>query len=76
MTQNYTLNDLVRLVYRETSRSQAEEIMNEMSYDFELAEEYEMLKNAARELPRVSFSPSKKTLENILNYSKNEALAV
>ena len=51
MTQNYTLNDLVRLVYDETSDLQAEEIKEEMAYDFELAEEYRMLKNAARELP-------------------------
>lgn len=76
MTQNYTLNDLVRLVYHETSRLQAEEIKEEMAYDFELAEEYEMLKNAARELPKVTFAPSKKSIDYILNYSRNTALAV
>ena len=76
MTQNYTLNDLVRLVYHETSRLQAEEIKEEMAYDFELAEEYEMLKNAARELPKVTFAPSKKSIDYILNYSRKTALAV
>ncbi|MCB0685480.1 MAG: hypothetical protein KDC53_03110 [Saprospiraceae bacterium] len=76
MTQNYTLNDLVRLVYHETSLRQEEELLEEISYDFELAEEYEMLKNASRELPKVTFSPSKKTLDSILDYSRNTALAV
>ena len=76
MTQNYTLNDLVRLVYHETSRLVAEEIKEEMAYDFELREEYEMLKNTARELPKVTFAPSTKSIDYILNYSRKTALAV
>jgi hypothetical protein len=76
MTQNYTLNDLVRLVYHETSRTQARELHEEMSHDFELAEEFAMLKNTARELPRVTFAPSKKCIDQILNYSKSTALAI
>lgn len=76
MTQNYTLNDLVRLVYHETSRGQEKEIREEMAYDFELAEEYEILRKAMRELPKVSFAPSRKSIDFILNYSKNTALAV
>ncbi len=76
MTQNYTINDLVRLVYHETSRRQAEELHEEISYDFELAEEYAMLKKAKRELPRVTFSPSQRCLDKILGYSRRKMLAI
>jgi hypothetical protein len=76
MTQNYTINDLVRLVYHETSCRQAEELHEEIAYDFELAEEYAMLKKAMRELPRVTFSPSQRCLDNILDYSRRTMLAI
>ncbi|MCB0665476.1 MAG: hypothetical protein KDC80_06625 [Saprospiraceae bacterium] len=76
MTQNYTLNDLVRLVYHETSAGREKEIREEMAFDFELAEEYEMLKKAVRELPKVTFSPSRKSIDSILDYSRNTAMAV
>jgi len=76
MTQNYTINDLVRLVYHETSHVQTLELQEEIADDFELAEEYLMLKKAVRELPKVTFTPSRKCLDSILSYSRRTALAV
>ena len=74
MTQNYTLNDLVRLLYRETSKLETKELREEMACDYELQEEYNILRQAARKLPKVTFSPSNKCLEEILNYSRRTAV--
>lgn len=76
MTQNYTLNDLVRLIYGETSRSKARALRAEMAYDYELREEYTSLIKAARELPKVAFAPSQGCLDNILRFSKEATLAL
>lgn len=76
MTQNYTLNDLVRLVYREASKAEASQLREEITYDYELAEEFTTLQKGARELPKVSFAPSKKCLDNILAYSRRTAFAL
>ncbi len=77
MTQDYTLlNDLVRLVYRETSSLETRHIREEISFDYELAEEYNTMRKAVRELPKVTFAPSPRCIDSILEYSRKSALAV
>ena len=76
MTQNYTLNDLVRLVYREVSPTEAKELNEEMKYDYELSEEFKVLQMATRELPKVTFSPSTECLDGILEYSKRSSFVL
>ncbi|NND34138.1 MAG: hypothetical protein HKN76_16240 [Saprospiraceae bacterium] len=76
MTQNYTLNDLVRLVYREVSPDEAKELKEEMTFDYELNEEFKALQMAAQELPKVTFSPSNGCLNSILDYSRRSSFVL
>ncbi len=75
MTKNYTIDDLVRLLYKEVSQTESALLQEELYADFELREDYNALLEASRELPRVSFSPRAKTIENILAYSRSTAMA-
>lgn len=70
----YTSNDLIRFIYKETSAKESIQIAEQISSDWNLKEEYEMLKDAYRQLPKVTFSPKKETLSNILGYSSTAKL--
>ena len=70
----YTSNDLIRFIYKETSAKESIQIAEQISSDWNLKEEYKMLKDAYRQLPKVTFSPKKETLSNILGYSSTAKL--
>jgi len=70
----YTTNDLIRFIYKETSAKESIQIAEQISSDWNLKEEYEILKDAYRQLPKVTFSPKKETLSNILGYSSTAKL--
>ncbi len=70
MVKNYTEKDLIRFIYKETSLRERMEIQEQINKDWSLREEYQLLLTAYKELPKVTFSPSKKAIQKILNFSK------
>jgi len=70
MTKTFTRNDLIRYIYQETTESEKQEIEQELLLDNKLFEEYKNLAEVSMELDRVELSPSEKTINKILNFSK------
>ena len=76
MEHNYTLNSLVRYLYKESSLLRSLEIENQINEDQNLRSYYLRLKKAFKSMPKVSFYPSDKTMDAILDYSKKTGLSV
>jgi hypothetical protein len=70
MTKTFTRNDLIRYIYQETTESEKKEIEQELLLDNKLFEEYKNLAEVSMELDRIDLSPSQKTINKILNFSK------
>jgi hypothetical protein len=70
MTKTFTRNDLIRYIYQETTESEKQEIEQELLLDNKLFEEYKNLAEVSMELDRIELSPSQKTINKILNFSK------
>jgi len=70
MTKTFTRNDLIRYIYQETTESEKNEIEQELLLDNKLFEEYKNLAEVSMELDRIELSPSQKTINKILNFSK------
>jgi hypothetical protein len=70
MTKTFTRNDLIRYIYQETTEREKQEIEQELLLDNKLFEEYKNLAEVSMELDRVELSPSEKTINEILNFSK------
>ena len=74
MKQNFTLNDLTRFVYNETSVFENEQIVEALNSDNELYAQFEELQVGKEMLPKVTFAPSPEAINNILRYSQETAL--
>ena len=74
MTQKFTQNDLIRFIYKETSVRETLAIQEALNNDFDLFVEYQELYRTFQQLPKVTFSPSKNAIQNILSYSQRSAL--
>lgn len=74
MKHKFTSNDLIRFLYKETSVAETMGIAESLSDDQLLLEEYQALKNNFQQLPKAKFSPSQRTIQNILRYSENSAV--
>ena len=70
MKQTFTINDLVRFLYHETSIQESMSLASELAEDVFLKEQFEELVEGKASLDRVSFVPSSNTLKNILAYSQ------
>ena len=70
MTKTFTRNDLIRYIYQETTEREKQEIEQKLLVDNKLFEEYKNLAEVSMELDRVDLSPSEKTINTILNFSK------
>jgi len=70
MTKTFTRNDLIRYIYQETTEREKKEIEQELLLDNRLFEEYKNLAEVSMELDRIDLSPSEKTINKILNFSK------
>jgi len=70
MLQNFTSELLVKYLYHETTVAEKRAINEELIADFMLRERYTELLVAKQQLPKVQFKPTKKSVQNILNYSK------
>lgn len=74
MKHNFTLNHLTRFIYKETSVAESMAIRTALQKDWNLFEEYQELKKANDQLPKVTFNPSPDSIQNILRYSKETAV--
>lgn len=70
MTKTFTRNDLIRYIYQETTEREKKEIEQELLLDNKLFEKYKNLAEVSMELDRIELSPSEKTINKILNFSK------
>lgn len=74
MKQTFTPEQLLRLLYNETSLAETLEMVDEMERDPLLREEFEEMIEAFHQLPRVTFRPSSQTISQILEYSEQATL--
>ncbi|MCB0519291.1 MAG: hypothetical protein H6577_07775 [Lewinellaceae bacterium] len=74
MKQHLTQLDLVRFLYKETSRAENAILREALDEDPLLKEEYEEIFEGYRLAPKAKFSPKPSTLQRILCYSEQTAL--
>ena len=68
---NFTTEDLLQYLYKETSNEKTEAITNALNSDWSLREKMDVLIVANSELNTIKLlSPRKQTLENIFNYAE------
>lgn len=70
MEQQFTQDLLVKYLFKETSFSEKIMVESLLNEDDVLFEEYELLLNSQRQLPKVKFNPSNSSIHNILRYSE------
>lgn len=73
MVTNYTPENLLQYLYKETSAQENEAIETALESDWTLREKLEVLKKAALQLEKVQCSPRKETIQNILQYARSTA---
>ena len=66
---NYTTEDLLLYLYRETSDKESENIRVALENDWDLKEKYDVLKNAMLALDKMVESPRAESIKAILNYA-------
>jgi len=74
MKHNFTLNHLVKFIYKETTTAETIAISHALENDWELFENYQELRKSFDQLPQVTFNPSPDSIQNILRYSKETAV--
>jgi hypothetical protein len=74
MTKTFTQDELIRYIYHETSDQESKEIENALICDGVILELYKKLKNTIQQLDKIEESPSGKTIDKILDYSKSVGL--
>jgi hypothetical protein len=67
---NFTPEDLLLYLYKETSPAQTAAITAALETDWSLREKFEELTTAQKELSVIKLSPARKTIDNILNYAE------
>ncbi len=70
MVDTFTLNQVIRYIYRDCSRDEAQIIEELASSDRTVREEIEDLRKAKNQLPKVLFSAHPSTLAGVLEYSR------
>ncbi len=67
---NFTPEDLLLYLYKETSPAQTAQITAALETDWSLREKFEVITSAQKRLEALKMSPSQKTIDNILNYAE------
>ncbi len=70
MIKTFTENDLVRFLYNELSNKESEEIERAILTDNVLQEQISTLRKLHKDMDRLQVSPSGKTVQKILEFSK------
>ena len=67
---NFTPEDLLLYLYKETSPAQTAEIKAALENDWSLREKFEVISSAQKRLEALKMSPSQQTIDNILSYAE------
>jgi len=67
---NFTPEDLLQYLYKETSPDQTAKIKAALESDWSLREKFEVITSAHARLEALKMSPSQQTIDNILNYAE------
>lgn len=67
---NFTLEDLLRYLYNETSPEQTAQIKAALETDWTLREKFEVMTSAKQRLEALKLSPRQQTIDNILNHAE------
>ncbi len=67
---NFTPEDLLLYLYKETSPTQTAEIKAALESDWSLREKFEVITSAQQRLESLKMSPSQQTINKILNYAE------
>ena len=67
---NFTLEDLLRYLYNETSPAQTAAIKAALETDWTLREKFEVIASAKSRLEVLNLSPRPETIDNILSYAE------
>ena len=70
MIKTFTRIDLIRFLYKETSKEEEKRIRKALLIDDELMEEVKSLKKLIRKIEGLEDEPSEDTIQKILSYSK------
>ena len=71
MIKTFTLDDLIRFLYHETSEEESREINRALLCDSELQALFNELKTTIKQLDDAQLEPSPSVLLNILSYSRS-----
>ena len=67
---NFTPEDLLQYLYKETSPEQTAQITAALETDWSLREKFEVITSAQSRLEALKMSPSQQTIDNILSYAE------
>jgi hypothetical protein len=70
MIKTFTRIDLIRFLYKETSKEEEKKIRRALLVDDELMDEFKSLKKLIRKIEGLKDEPSDHTIQKILSYSK------
>lgn len=70
MTKTFTENDLVRFLYGELNTAETSALTHALITSPTLQEELNNLRDVMDELKKVKYKPSKKSVDQILEFSK------
>jgi hypothetical protein len=71
---NFTPEDLLLYLYKETSAEQATAIEKELEKDWTLREKLDVLKASMQRLDKITATPRTEVVLNVLNYAKEHAI--
>lgn len=74
MIKTSTPNDVIRLLYDETSEEERQALASSLLFDEVLDKTYENYKKLLEQLDHIGVNPSQKTVDAILTYSKSYPL--
>lgn len=74
MQKDFTLEDLVSLLYNEPDASTRMSMYEALEAQPALLSEFQQLSEAKQQLPKVTFSPSDNTIKEILAYGEHRTL--
>ncbi|MDO9375559.1 MAG: hypothetical protein V4725_00810 [Bacteroidota bacterium] len=73
---SFTQEDLVQYLYNESSPEKSALIKAALETDWNLREEFEVISSASNGLEKISLSPRKIAVDNILNYAEKSISAL
>jgi hypothetical protein len=73
---SFTPEDLLQYLYKETSIEKTAAIEAALETDWSLREKYEVITSAQKRLEKLSLSPRKIAVDNIISYSETSVTAL